>query len=157
MKPSPLLYATLAALLLVGNTCALTRQWSVAAGSGVTSLMADGKGGCAYAHSETNGTMTIVWVDKNGAVKYEETFPVGTGVLVTECLKKAMIYFKQSGSSRELVQVDKKGQETSLTESDVVLNPLPVIVTYDKQGFFTLGIDTNQLPARTEIIRYSIK
>jgi hypothetical protein len=157
MKLNILFYAAFAALLLVGSTEALTRQWSVAAGSGVTSLMADGKGGCAFVHSETNGTMTIVWVDKKGTVKYEENFPVGTVVLVTECLKKAMVYYKQSGSDRELVQVDKKGQETSLTESDIVLNPLPVIVTYDKQGFFALGIDTNQIPVRTEVIRYSIK
>ena len=144
-------------VMFAAVACALTYQWSVPAGSTVVSLMADGKGGCAFVYVETNGAMTVVWVDTKGTTKYEKALPLGTSAVVSKCLKKSLVYYSQTLGSGELIQVDKKGSESSTVEPGKVYAPLPMFASTDKKGLFVVAIDTNQLPTRAEIIRYTVK
>jgi len=156
MKAHTLLVTLAICLLFSAAGYALTREWGVPTGTTITSLRVDAKGGCAVASIETNGAYTVAWVDAKGNIKYQKSFAAGTQVGVVKCEKKTLVYLKVTAASRELVQVDKKNQE-STTTSTKVINPVNALESTDKKGFFVLEFDTNQVPAFSEIVRYSDK
>jgi hypothetical protein len=156
MKAHTLLVTLTICLLFTAAGYALTREWGVQTGVTITSLRVDTKGGCAVTSVETNGIYAIAWIDAKGNVKYQKSFAAGTQAAVVKCGKKTLVYFTVNAASRELVQVDKKNQE-STTTSTKVINPVNALESTDKKGFFVLEFDTNQVPTLSEIVRYSDK
>jgi hypothetical protein len=157
MKTRTFLIAMTTCALLATGVHALTRQWGVPAGQIAFSILADGKGGCAFAIIETNGAYAVVWVDSKGAVKYQKELPAGTSASTVKCLKKTFVYITYATTGNTLVQVDKNGQEmiTSEPGKTIATSGLPQIS--DKKGLFAIVTDTNQTPVRAELVRYSDK
>jgi hypothetical protein len=162
MKLRPILITAATFCLLVATLFAATKQWSVMADGQIYQVVGDDKGGCAFVWVSTSMVATVVWVDKKGAVQHQETLSTGAyPFAIAQCTPKQLMYLRETPAGYELVQIDKKGQETVLpTTGDVTVNggfPYALTRPIDKKGFFAISIDTNTPANSSELTRYSNK
>jgi hypothetical protein len=147
--------------LLALTAFAATRQWSIDTPGQIYQVVGDGKGGCAFVWITTGDVPTVVWADKKGAIIHQKTLSVHTWPFpITQCTPKQLNYLSEVGGGNQLVQVDKKGQETSEPASGVVVNggfPFTLSRAMDKKGFFTIELNTNTPAMPSKLIRYSNK
>jgi hypothetical protein len=146
---------------------AATEQWRYDGWHIVYQVAADGTGGCAVYRVTTNGSASIVWLDKNGQAKYDrvsEQVPLLNPIIY--CNKKNGLAFAAvTGSSTNkvmgLILVDKKLNESVMTAPGKHLMPgsYPYgstgTSTTDKKGFFAVEMSTNGVGAT--LIRYTYK
>ncbi len=141
---------------------AATEQWRKDPVGFIYQIVADGKGGCAYVYADTNFAFSVVWLDKKGEVKFQETLisflPLHGPVIL--CTPKQLIYSDAIGLP-SLVQVDKKGVPAQVPSFKGYLYPvlgggLPKEKLTDKKGFFVVNVDTNA-PLAESLVRYSKK
>jgi hypothetical protein len=157
MQTRKLLITAAACLLLAAGLQAITRQWSVPAGQAAFVVTADGKGGCAFLSFETNTAITVTWVDRKGAVKYQKESAVGTIPTLIKCTRKVLVYSLTTSNVTTFVRVDKKGEETAGGDPGKLQQVIGQRRSIDKKGFFVVNIDTNPQPNRSEVVRYTDK
>jgi hypothetical protein len=93
---------------------AATEQWKLSLPMQVVQIVADGNGGCAAAALETNGYVSIHWLDKKGNAKYtSEPSPGFIPGMIQSCSKKQLIYMSMIPIPL-LVQVNKKAKKNLL-------------------------------------------
>ena len=154
---SLILTSILTILFLTSSLFAATEQWSKPLGIGtVMDLLVDGNGGCALVAALPAG-MTVLWYDKKGNKLYEKV--ITGSALITAVSKKNMVYQLQAAEITQ-VQVDKKGQETSIADAAYYIKSRnfmgqPILPTGDKKGFFVY----KQFKSTGDIklVRYSYK
>ena len=145
---------------------AATEQWRFDGWERILQVVADGSGGCALFRIETNGVAaSVVWLDRDGQVKYEkENFLEIPGPIIS-CTKKELI-FSTTGTSTStlsvvILQVDKKGVEKETSDPAYFLTSVgydqePMNSVKDKKGFFAVALTTNEL-RRISLVRYTYK
>ena len=154
---SLILTSILTILFLTSSLFAATEQWSKPLGIGaVMDLVVDGNGGCALVAALPAG-MTVLWYDKKGNKLYEKV--ITGSALITAVSKKNMVYQLQAAELTQ-VQVDKKGQETSIADAEAYIRSgtmmgTPIGPMGDKKGFFVWK--QNKSTGDITIIRYSYK
>ena len=162
MKTNSFAITLVALCALAATLYAATREWSIPIEGQTFQIIADGKGGCAFITIGTGMVGKVVWVDKKGMVKYEDTISVpALYVGIIKCTKKELVYSKSPASSFKVIQVDKKGQVTELSDPGKLLlgpfYPYPSSQPSDRKGFFALSAVTNPPPPSFELIRYKSK
>ena len=158
MKPL-LLFVSLC--LAAGILLAATEQWSYSAPAPVQQIVADGKGGCAFVSTDTNGISSVVWLDKKGVNKF--VYDIGSVFFIQpsilSCSKKELIFGPPGFPV--LAQVDKKGNVQAVADLTGYLMPFPVLFPIgfselsDRKGFFVVNVNTNS--GQNTIVRYSFK
>ena len=148
--------------MLAATLVAATREWSVPADGQLYQIVADGKGGFAFISIGTTGVAKVSWLDKKGAVKYQDTIgSIGPYSGLIKCSKKELVYSSAVPPQFRVVQVDKHGQMTEVTDpGKLLLGPnYPYAATQpsDTKGFFVIAADTNAAPTSFELVRFSSK
>jgi hypothetical protein len=143
---------------------AATEQWRYATGQRVAQILADGKGGCAVLYGDTNDHFTIVWLDKKGAVRYQQSGQLSSGpplAMLAACTSKQLLHSDLS-IFYQLVQVNKKGEPRAVAAlggfvlgSPLFPAPFALSDTGDRKGFFVLNTDTNT--SEDTVVRYRFK
>lgn len=147
-------------LVLTTIAGAATQQWIFDGDDVIRQVIADGKGGCAVVTQNTNGFPSITWLDKNGDVRYQETWSEAITVYIVKCSKKMLLYGVDSLPSK-FFHVDKKGVNTTISDGSNDLNSgiyasvIPVNCMADKKGFFTILIDLAD--GTQKLVRFSRK
>lgn len=147
---------------------AATEQWRYDGWHIIYQVAADGTGGCAIYRITTNGSASVVWLDKDGQPKYGLVMNNQVPLLspIIYCNKKnglAFTMYMGSSTNKEigLVLVDKKLNETVITAPGKHIIPAAYpygstgTTTSDKKGFFAAEISTNGVG--TTLIRYTYK
>ena len=151
------LTSVLTVIILTNSLLAATEQWSNDLGVGtVMDLVVDGNGGCALIAALPAG-ITVLWFDKKGNKLYEKV--VTATVAITAVSKKNIVYQLQAAETTQ-VQVDKKGQETTISDATSYINSktfmgTPILPTGDKKGFIVWK--QNKSTSLITLIRYSYK
>lgn len=141
---------------------AATKQWTYFGDAGITQVVADGKGGCAFVRLDTNDIGTICWLDKNGTARYVK--PVGTlgmyqGCIVS-CSSKQLVYaWTSPTASNVFVVVNADGIETQISATNGLVNmsflqPFQNICD-DPKGFFAVLYYVSS--SRQDLVRFSNK
>jgi len=169
MKKRTYAYILTALLLVIASLTlyAATEQWRYDGWSIVYQVAADGTGGCAIYRISTNGTTSVVWLDKDGQEKYDRVMTQGPVISpIMYCNKKNGIAFSAtegSGTNQvvSMILVDKKLNETVTTVPGK--NIMPGSYPYgsgataatDKKGFFVIELSRNGVGAT--VVRYTYK
>lgn len=116
--------------------------WSVDGEAAIMQIIADGHGGCAFVRGNTNNAYTVVWVDKNGAIRFQAATTNISGGAILRCTTRELVYIRNTVPAT-LGQVDKKGAETVLSAPSGGLEA-PILSMYqsftaDPKGFFAIG------------------
>ncbi|NLF39686.1 hypothetical protein GX586_09590 [bacterium] len=140
---------------------AATQEWQTPPVSNILQLVADGKGGCVVASSDTNERVRVTWYDRKGAVMYESPEMLGYGPLsiINSCSSKQLLYTMYYGLPM-LVQVSRNGSALPVASIGgyTIGGPIAVFPASrfaDAKGFFVINVDTN-IPAK-RAVRYSYK
>jgi hypothetical protein len=141
---------------------AATEQWKFPVTMQIAQVVADGYGGCAISAVETNGYVTIHWLDKKGNAKYtSDPYPGFIPGIIQSCSKKQLTYMSLIPIPL-LVQVNKKGDEKPVVSLGGFLygRPLPSLGAnvnsfIDKKGFFVINVNTTAVTSA--VVRYSYK
>ncbi len=158
MKIKTLILTCLLTFAFLANSIfAATEKWTYDIGVGtVMELAIDGSGGCAVVASLSTGT-SVFWFDKKGKKLYEKV-TAGTPT-ITAVTGKNLVYQLQ-GAEITQVQVDKKGQETLISDANAYVRSStvmgsPISPMGDKKGFFVWK--QNKSTGNITIVRYSYK
>ncbi len=156
-RKSLILSSVLTILILTSSLFAATEKWTYDLGPGtVMELAVDGSGGCALVASLATGT-SVFWFDKKGSKLYEKVMAAAASI--TAVTSKNLVYSLQAAEMTQ-VQVDKKGQETSIADAAALIRSstmmsTPVGPMGDKKGFFVWK--QNKITSNITIVRYSYK
>jgi len=154
---SLILTSILTILILTSSLFAATVKWDYDIGPGnVMELFVDGSGGCAVVASLSTG-ISVFWFDKKGNKLYEKVIPGSPSI--TAVTSKYLVYQLQAAEMTQ-VQVNKKGQETSIADPAAYIRSGTVMGTPigpmgDKKGFFVWK--QNKSTSNVTIVRYSYK
>jgi len=169
MKKCTYTYILMTAMLLLATLAvvAATEQWRYDGWHIIYQVAADGTGGCALYRVTTNGSASVVWLDKNGQAQYDRVMEAAALINpIVYCSKKTGLAFTAfTGNPTNkvigLVLVDKKLKETVTTVpgKNVVPGSYPYGSTgtanFDKKGFFVTEISTNGIGS--VLVRYTYK
>jgi hypothetical protein len=159
MKTTLLCCATCLLMLWAAAAPAATYQWSVDGFARVLQILADGKGGCVVLGNASSGER-IVWVNQKGAIVYDKTLTMGMSLGIVTFDGKTLVYHYQMALGT-LIVVDKKGIETTVSDTDYNLNGLLGTFPYqpvnggDKKGFFT--VQDPVMSGTMRVARYTYK
>jgi len=130
-------------LMSAGALPAATAQWCVTNLTYIFQIYNDGAGGCAFYGSDTVGEY-IAWYNAKGEKLYGKQLPTGAMGLVSVD-KKYLVFTIGSPTGYSMIQVDKKGTETSIAPANVTFYPgMPGMYHSnlgDKKGYFVVEID----------------
>ena len=144
-------------VFLTNSLSAATEKWSYNIGVGtVMELTVDGYGGCAIVASLSTGS-SVFWFDKKGKKLYEKV--IAGSPTITAITAKNLVYQIQAAEITQ-VQVDKKGQETLISDANAFVRSsttmgTPVGPMGDKKGFFVWKQD--KVTSNITIVRYLYK
>ena len=141
---------------------AATEQWRFPVTLKISQIVADEYGGCAFSAMETNGFVTIYWLDKKGNAKYiSEPAPGFVPGIIQACSKKQLTYMVVTPMPL-IVQVNKKGDEKPIASLGGYMYGFPPPTLgfnhgrlIDKKGFFVFNVETNV--GFNSVVRYSYK
>jgi hypothetical protein len=169
MKKHLYMYTIIATVLIIISLTlrAATEQWRYDGWHIIYQVAADGTGGCAIYRITTNGSASVVWIDKNGQAKYDRVMdqvPLISPIIY--CNKKnglAFVTFSTGPTNKvlEMIMVDKKLNESATTTPGrhIVPGSYPYgstgTSTFDKKGFFVTEMATNGVGAT--LVRYTYK
>ena len=158
MKIKTLILTCLLTFAFLANSLyAATEKWTYDIGVGtVMELTVDGSGGCAIVASLSTGT-SVFWFDKKGKKLYEKV--ITGSPTITAITAKNLVYQIQAAEITQ-VQVDKKGQETLISDANALVRSntmmgTPIGPMGDKKGFFVWK--QNKTTSNITIVRYSYK
>ncbi|MCX7005525.1 MAG: hypothetical protein NTV22_19975 [bacterium] len=162
MNHRTLILGVMLGILLGGmHARAATQRWSYDDAPMISSIMADGSGGCSYVRRETNDLPSaVVWLDKKGALIYRADLTTNLPITIINCTKKQLTYATWQDNWR-FVQVARDGTVTPVTAGDKTLTvpllvlELPVSFTTDRKGFF--GLLVRVPSSRVTLVRYDNK
>ena len=138
---------------------AATEQWRSDGQKAVRQIVADGKGGCAYVREDTNSVVSLVWLDKKGAIIYSTILSNVIGNQILACTPKQLVYADERPDGI-VIQVDQDGQETVLSTPNGhvgsgFLDVIPRSATTDKKGFF--GVLFKYPASDQDVLRFKNK
>jgi hypothetical protein len=130
-------------------------------------LIIDGKGGCAATYANINSTNyqgSLVWLDHEGAIRYQTGMSNAFYGGIIECTDKHLLYTDRRPASGVYL-VDETGNEAKIPAAAGTVNTAnggKIPVTFlledmlnDKKGFFLVSSDTNE--TASTVIRYNNK
>ena len=145
-----------AVLLMSIVSYAVTEQWSSDYHDYINQIRSDHKGGCSMIAGDGPYTNTVIWYDKKGNEKYRKT--IIASLSIAACTKKYMAYtvLIKDGTNAYLIQVDKKGNESKIEESDISIG-VPgkhTKVLEDKKGYFVVKRNYNTKKSKMTRLSY---
>ena len=154
-----LLYVGVAVAALCLAAAAATELWRYKVDGEIYQIVADGRGGGAIAWEDTNSNAYITWLDKRGAVIYENALSNKIGSQILMCSPKWLLYADERPEGI-IVQRDRKGGETILAApngdvSGSFLSVLPRNTIVDRKGFF--GVLLTMSTSEQALLRFKNK
>jgi len=141
---------------------AVTKQWESASVSNMVQVVADGKGGCAFAWQDSSNKIHVTWLDAKGGVIYDSSsFSAMFAINIIERCTPKQLIFNGVVVFPSLIIVTSKGVAIPVISADglVIGSPmafsLPRHEFSDSKGFFVINRDAAGTPMR--LVRFTYK